>query len=281
MICLVLSSLVISTNLTAAGEDAGNVAVPTAEFLAQALVEQEEACGKSLTVSYTFSQVGSLFPEQCHYVRTPAKSFLQMEGSRIGTKRCSLDRNSGQSRRLSIRKEASRPVGEIDDRFAGPLGDRVIPDVVRYPLDLSSLLDLVRRSSVKEARQDIDGRLCWLVETPSAYTPNEQYHIWLDPTIGYCPRRVEITRDSVQPQIIDFLDYEDESKGVWFPMEVRNKFEFLRVTQGKTTKSSAEMVIHVSEVKINQPVSDEELLVGFPSGTHVYDRIKKADYIQP
>ena len=249
--------------------------VPSAEFIAQALIDQEQLCGQSLDVAYTIT-INNAHHSDCRYVRTPDTLFLDMK-KESSLRRCRLDRNSKESRRVTIPNNGGTISGVIDNKRAGELGNRDIPDPVRYNLDVVTLPELIRRGEVQADKQDIDGSSCWLIETPSKYMPDTVYRVWVDPTIGFCPRRIEISWPHKQPSIIDFLQYKDLGNGVWFPMEIHNKFQFVH----GDTNEMLESVESIKDVKIDQTVSKSELDVVFPKGCHVYNMITDAEYVQP
>lgn len=269
LVFLLVSAVLITISIR------GNSEAPSGEFLAQALAHQEELCGRSLDVAYALS-IDNKHQSDCRYVRSPDTLFLERR-SELRDSRFRLDRNSKESRQVMIRKDGGQSEGIIDDKFAGDLGNRVIPDVVLFPLDVGTLSELVSRGKVQADKQDIDDSSCWLIEIPSKYTPDEVYRVWVDPTIGFCPRRIEILRANRLPQTIDFLLYKDLGNGIWFPTEIRNNYQFV----SDNTDRMVEVVMKVNKVDIDQTISKSELDVVFPKGCHVYNKITNAEYVQP
>lgn len=278
---LLLSFLIAASGIFVGGKLSGNDA-PSPEFLAQALVNQDESCGRSLDLTYTIGYTDEPVPARCRYVRTPQRSFLSMADEKR-TKRISLDAGTKISRQLTIHADGKEATGVIDDKFAADLGNREFPDVVRFPLDVSTLTALVRRGTVSPERQDIDGKACWLVETPSNYTKDQTLGMWLDPDIGFCPRRVEMRGPrEIDLETIDFQEYKELGNGVYSPMEIHIRFaNKVKTTGMPPVGSMLECVMRVSKAQIDQPIPDSELAVDFPSGTLVYDKVKDMKYTQP
>jgi len=270
LLCLLVSALLITISIRANG------GAPSGEFFAHALTHQEQLCGRSLDVTYTF-WIDNNHHSDCRYVRSFDTLFLERKSGLRDT-RSRLDRNSKEFRQVTIPKDGGHSEGIIDDKFAGDLGNRVIPDVVLFPVDVGTLSELVSRGKVESDKQDINGSSCWLIEIPSKYNPDEVYRVWLDPTIGYCPRRIEILRANRLPQTIDFLLYKDLANGLWLPMEIRNKYQFVVRTK---RDEIVESVMKVSKVEIDQTISTSELDVVFSKGCDVYNKITNAKYVQP
>ena len=278
VVCVLGATGLIITKICANSSD-----VPSAEFLAQALLNQEQSCGQALDITYTLRVVGDPVEaiRKCRYIRTPLILFLEKD-SQSYNRRIDLQRNSGESRQLATNKADSKMQGLIDGKFASALGNREFPDVVRFPLDGGTPQDLVRRGKVDATRQDVGGQSCWLVETPGTQIPGEVYRLWLDPAIGFCPRRIEILRSDVTPQTIEFLEYKALGNGVWLPMEIRNKYQSSSpLAKAGENGSSVEVVMRVSRASVDQTIPDSELRVDFPSGTSVSDRITNTKYVKP
>ncbi len=256
-----------------------NKSTDAAVRFSKALKNQERLCGKSLDIAYTLDVIYPSDPsspnksQECRYIRTPKKLFLEIKDKQKVI-RCSLDRKTNELRELVTRDNFA--IAGFIDKYLGDLANRVFPDVVRFPLDATTLAELLDRGRVADKKQDIDGKPCWLVEVSSLYDKETCYLIYLDDSIGSCPRRIEIRRKYYKPQVIDFLKYKDLGNGVWQPMEIRNRYWDAPEPKGKIV----EVVMRVKQVRINQPISDEELNLEFPLGTQVSDRIREINYEQ-
>jgi len=70
--------------------------------------------------------------------------------------------------------------------------------------------------------EKIDGRDCWKVDiTNTGDCIAKHYEIWLDPALGFCPRKISMrgvddTRGEFHT-VIDSKDYREAADGVWFP----------------------------------------------------------------
>ena len=230
---------------------------PSAALIAAALNDQQQTAPVRISFSVSHSDDTDVYDYE--YIRTADIQYIRAE--RNGDYSFSyFDRKRSIGRRFV--SEGGEKSGLISTDIAGmPLNYAGIPDPVLCLLHMGYLVDVVSQGTVSREKKQIDGHDCWQVEINKG---DEKYIVWLDPTIGYCPRRTETSwPDSVQTCTL--LDYKNIGNGIWFPMIVR-----------WTT----------TEAKVNsaQPITDAESLkldIDFPSGTKVEDKILDAVYTVP
>ena len=116
----------------------------------------------------------------------------------------------------------------------------------------------------------MDGASCWRIDVENLYS------VWLDPSVGNCPRKLEYTYpDPERWTRIVFRDYQQVDGAIWFPME-----QIVEYSQdGGTTVSK--VVSTVGEIHVGGAVPRENLLLKFPSGTDVRDEVADATYTVP
>lgn len=255
---------------------------PSADFLAAALRDQEQSCGESLQVVYTgeWRKVGSDALDDHEvatytYSRTPEGlrvDKVKEDGSRDSQ---SFDRASGEYRRL-LATGHDAGSGEVAQGLMACFSTPEFFDPVRYPLHEGPLCQGVASGTVSDKAETIDGHTCWRVDIPTQKSGIDKYVAWLDPDVGFCPRRITFMWKSMQPEIVEFSDYVDEGGGVWFPMKQT-------VSYGSTTIKDAtfSIVNKVTKVATGKPMAKSDVVLQFPSGTPVHDALHDADYVVP
>lgn len=243
----------------------------TTEFIAASLRDQEAAAGASLDVKYseTVSTEGSgTTVWKWRYVRTPEALQAEREDPRGVVERESYDRATGEWRLLQTRPDG-RVGGRVRDGLRGVFLQQDLLETTRYPLPVGmtqkvALVDWVERGQLSEQTEDIDGHQCWRVEVTDSSLPQAvtKYVLWLDASMGFCPRRIDIVWAERPPKVITFDDYKEIRPGFWFPGQM--------VLQGTTNGGAKNTVVcKVEEVTAGTAIPKETLIITFPSGTPI------------
>lgn len=247
--------------------------VPTAEFIAASLQDQEVACGKSLEVNYEYREERDAQPCNVRYVRTPDISFIEfsLPGGNLVTK-ASYDRGRREFQQYTSTAGGTK-TGAIKNQIDAPLSSRLVMDTTRYNINGGTIGEVIRHGTVFETTEMIDGHACLRVDVAPS-DDRGACSVWVDPQIGFCPRKVEIPRENRKSQVIEFSDYKEIANGVWFPGTIDNRFTI-------PDKGEMHYISRVKETSVDKPFLQEELTVTFPSGTEVIDSVLDAKYTVP
>lgn len=250
---------------------------PTAEFLAAALKFQEQACGPSLDVRYIVEGVRE--PKEgtgrisVRYVRTPATLFLEEAISSYTasgdwalsfTTRHNYTRDTRCYRMVSVAERNNpRAQGVIDRTTVHRFQQNTVFDPVRFPLLLVPLYERVATGIVASEQEIINGHACWRVDIPpfDAGGPIVRWSVWLDPNVGYCPRRIVETdtrATETRTTTTTFDAYKALGNGVWFPMESTSDYG-----------NNKGLRMKVQSVTVGREIPASELRIEFPSGAVV------------
>lgn len=249
----------------------GAAASPATDFMAAALRNQETACGASLEIRYRHIghdvNEGKVAPAvNIHYIRTPDALFVEQElpsnsPEAPSNPKESFDRKTGEYK-LLLPDVNNKSTGMVRGYLHGFFLNQDFVETTQYHLFEGVLWELIERGVVGKEQDQIDGHSCWRIEVLSTRDAIDKYVIWVDPAIGFCPRRVEVYWKTVAPQVINFKDYKEISTGVWFPMEHTVD---LNTAKGR----KLHVVSIVDKVEVGREIPKSELLVQFPSGTKV------------
>lgn len=256
--------------------------VPTPEFIAAAMKNQEKA-GLSLQVRYSDSTringviadkhvTGEVVRNGC-YIRNPETMFLKEEVTRnydpgvdttdllvaSSTVTTSYDRLTHEYRRRVAWNDGSPPQGvDTYDPTPNDMDDLTRVESVASYSTGASLLRLVKSGTVLQKRETVDGHSCWGVAYDTI--PDVQRHvIWVDPDIGFCPRRIDLILNKQLRRSKTMRDYRELGYGVWFPKEV------LFETFDKTGRLEDRHSIKVKEAAIVPLDRQAVLQVDIPS----------------
>lgn len=177
----------------------------------------------------------------------------------------SYDRSTDECR-IANQQPTGGFTGRISSGMRGVLGETDLLETVLYPLPEGPLCYMLRAGVPSSQMEKIDGYDCVRIEIPTQRQTLEKYTVWLDPDIGYNPRKVEFVQKSSQPDIILFKDYKQIGNGVWFPTKQTLRY-------GSNIAASETFVVEntVTQINICSPIPKEEVLVDFPSGTEMLD----------
>ena len=257
---------------------------PSPEFIAAAMRNQEQP-GMALVTTYTLER-SEIFSEKTraeiktvrdmYYVRTLEAMYLKEKVTNTAaaeadtsdiditnyTVERSYNRTSGEYRELTERDNGA-PASGIDTRKPelNALGLMTpVESVVGY-FGSASLYYLVEHGTVLD-KKEIDGHDCWGV----AYDVSgvlQRHVVWVDPDIGFCPRRIELILNNQLRHCKSLCDYHKIGENVWFPKEIMyERFS-------KTGESVTSSTIKVTDIKLIPLEPDIKLRVHFPPGTSV------------
>ena len=253
--------------------------VPTIETIAKALRDQEAARGDSLEVTYTvtYSDEGTDSTTAYHYIWTPEGVLFESHYQKAGDGapyRSRVSLTQGGARILTIGSDGSVK-GRISPWTPGSGSINLAQmETTGAGLVGKTLYEEIEGGKVAKVQEKIDGHNCWKVERPrKGIRSSRTLRVWLDPDIGYCPRRLEVEYDGGSKMgPISFKNYRKLEGGVWFPMEME------RVN---VVGAGRQVVTKVQSIRVGREIPIEELEVKFPSGTHVEDKVSGTNYVVP
>jgi len=251
---------------------------PPPEFLAAAMRAQEAASGRSLDVRYTdepeaVSPEGDRYRRVRRYVRTPDVLVLEntdeirKQGNADWTafhrSKLSYNRTTHEVRSVTYKTpgpSSSIVAAETSHSIAEPFVPGVseinfLDTVTKYTVG-KRLCDDVAEGQVSDGQEEVDGRMCWKVSLPQRVPHNPYCIVWLDSSLGCCPRRIDYMTDDGIWARVRLQDYREAGNGVWFPMHTIISSE-----------PGSKRVNHclVQSVSVDQPLSDDDLTVVFPA----------------
>lgn len=251
---------------------------PDAAFIAAALQQQESA---PIDVVFTISEKPAGAPDtdelkdyiESHYVRTSDALWIKQKFNTNSkeTTESSYDRSTKEHRALTTLQDGKALAHVRQGALVGALQEQSLLDPVRFYLSASSdgsatfLYQWAKYANVSQEMETIDGHTCWKLEIANP-TPNaEQFVIWVDPTIGYCPRQVDVMRrGGIGRCRTRFGDYAEVEPGIWSPK--------LQVSDIPKTKSGPAVTITIKAKELKGGVKPDKasLLVKIPTGTRLY-----------
>ena len=147
-------------------------------------------------------------------------------------------------------------------------------ETLLYPLDKRASFDrrsfvysIVSVGRVLPEMQKIDGHDCWKVKyEPTGKKPLVKlYEIWLDSTIGFCPRKAVsygVTgwmSDVTYTAVVSFNEYKEIADGIWFPQVVKTM-----INGWPKTGESRGNIYTATEIYGDKPYSKADLTLKFP-----------------
>jgi hypothetical protein len=245
---------------------------PTPEILSAALNNQLDlGC---IQVDYSYAGDKSPAAATYRYVRGPAKQFLTQTLADGTVNTQMYDTHKCVGRYLIISQ--GKALGAVaDSTQRDELGYARLMDPVLFNLPKGTLAGLIGKGQVSTAMEVAEGHSCWRVDiVPDPDKPKHKYVVFVDPDIGFCPRRVETYYAEGYSLVSILSGYKDLGNGIWFPTSMR----LMPVYHGE---SAATREVTVSDVKSVDDQYVNSLRVEFPSGTAVRDWVMDADYTVP
>ncbi|MGC8862071.1 MAG: hypothetical protein ACP5R5_04750 [Armatimonadota bacterium] len=280
-----LLAVLVGTSTVAAW---GSQATP--DFLAAALGYQESV---PIDVRYKLGENGKDFME-VHYVRT--SEFMRREDRELAGEvviQSYYDRATDDFRSLKTGRGSKEGVGFVSLGTFDQLSQTDTLDPVLLPLPgarSNRSGDVALRSWVGRGEvvgtEDVDGHACWRVEVrPEVRGRSIKKHIiWLDPTVGFCPRLVKIVWRTGGASVFRFEDYFEVCPGIWFPRALTCK---VPPDPGDEIEPGGEkrtlLYARLEDVKCGATMSKEDATVRFPSGARVRVWVSEEEYeyVQP
>lgn len=242
---------------------------PSIQTIVQAMQAQLTARGKGLEVSYQRHMDGSPAANYSNrrYVWTP--HMLYADDRQTGGRWiASLDTTTGEYRSLLMTRKGNK-FGVIGTEAppGQPLANADTMDPLIRPLDDSDLITVVSRGKVYPVMEDIEGHSCWRIDCPARVFGFKRYLIWVDPAVGFSPRKLETDSKSLLPTVDTFSRYVRVTSGAWFPTEMTAKLLWPRTANSRPRIVS--FVSEASSIKANLSFTPADLRIVFPSGTQL------------
>ena len=243
-------------------------AAPRPAEIASALRNQEVACGASLELAYTDSWKrfdGGRVEEEAittyRYTRTPDAFRVDVERDGRMIQQTFVDRDTNQC--VQLDSPGSSQYAVLGKGLGSPFLNREFFETTRYLLGREPLCERVESGVVSEQMEQIDGHDCWRVEIPPDRLNLKRYVAWLDPSIGFNPRRIEYVWTDEVPDVITFAKYEEITGGFWFPKEMVLTYEW------KSGNRTFRQVNKVDSITVGRVIPKEQLRLEVPSGMRV------------
>ena len=164
---------------------------------------------------------------------------------------------------LTIRPNVTYDGWLVTDRI-----DPVLLPILPRPDDSRTwcLYGWLKYGNVSSTAESIEGHDCWKVEiTDTGNSPQKRLQTWLDPSIGFNPRRVMTeAKDDAWTKVVEFKDYREIAAGIWFPAQ-----QILTTNWPKGGMVDARNVFQATEIHGDRQFSKDELVVKFSPGTKV------------
>ena len=250
---------------------------PSAQFIAAALRNQLTVPLEMRYTQKTFAD-GGVNPISIHYVRIKDAQFKEYEFYRNSV----MDYKNSYSYKLNTRE--SRQLFETSPgvktgRIAGESRNNAFSrqdqmETAYYCLFDGPICEMVASGSVSPEQEDVDSHKCWRVGLSCSSPAIQKCTIWLDPSIGFCPRQIEIVwtkGDDIST--IKFQEYTLLAEGIWFPRK--------QTIQHPEDKGGITNVCSVDEITCGHKPVSQAMEVNFPSGTLVSNELKDMKYKVP
>ena len=251
---------------------------PAIDFLVAALRYQEQACGPSLDVRYTVDSINEPTVGtgrwEMRYVRTPETLFLEEsvrsfaesgQWALASTQRCAYNRQTKEYRAVGVNARGSGRAGGVirSGSSVHRFQQNTVLDPVRFPMLLMPLCERLATGRVTSEQEVIDGHACWRIDLPAseAGCVSVAWSVWLDPEVGYCPRRIVESytgKTGLETTTTSFDGYRSLPGGVWFPTESVADYG-----------NGHGLRIEVQDVFVGKEIPEGELRVDFPAGAKV------------
>lgn len=267
---------------------------PSIEFIAASLLNQDQASAPSLECKFTIvvkkNGEEATVKTRSDYVRTPDVCFMKREDC----EGLASDESTWVTKRLTeIAYDRKAQEHRILEKYFGGIGPEYpngriragrppamrnvsLPDPVIYIPVFSDtdIRSLIEKGKV-DGKEEINGHMCWKVSVIDVNTSGVATNrfLWLDPDVGFCPRRIDAYADETLLSSAVFDDYREVASGLWFPYRLESTSDRSEVR--------LEHVCRVEWLKVGRSIPKDELAVHFPSGTRVLDEVLDAEYIVP
>lgn len=262
--------------------------VPSPEFIVAAMKNQEKP-GLALHVRYSRKDGGVVGTPGLradmvwddYYIRTTDTIFLKEKvtttfepaadipsaqlSSYSYTSTSLYDRATGELRELIAWDDGSPASGKVTHRLSGQLASVAsVESVVSYIVN-TPLYDVVKAGQVLDKKELVDGHSCWGVAL-DVVSGVQRHVVWVDPDIGFCPRRIDTLLQGRLRDRKTLRDYQEVGYGIWFPMGLEFE-QFSKTGQPLPVKKVA-----VTDARVLPIDSSARLEIKMPAGARVdYD----------
>lgn len=265
---------------------------PTTDFIVAALSYQNTAtvdCTYTIELSNfpLFSEVvnsteGRIEPPpasqtkwQARYIRTPEMLYKKLSGKEHSSER------SGVTDLIDYRQKEYR-----DDKQLGSIRTFRTKDPWRAMDKIETLLfpvyprtddpstyflyGWIKYGKVADTKEQIEGADCWRLDIiDTGDSDAKQYELWLDPAIGFCPRRVSIKGTNTSlgdfSVVVDSKNYRSIGDGIWFPTE-----QTVTVNAVKRKMVNSRTLLNSIELHGDKKYTKSDLQLTFDPGATVY-----------
>jgi hypothetical protein len=236
---------------------------PSAEFISAALQAQEEAGAGKLAVSYVRSEEGGSSADRPFtFVRTPG--VLCLSYGEDNHYRAAHQRQGGEQRVLYARDAGD--VG-IESSGSAHAWNQDSLDPAHWALEDRSLAEAIAAAPTPPVAERVSGIDCWRVEVAPIDPSYNEITVWLDPEVGFMPRRMEILRPGLTAVRV-FEEYEEVAPGQWFPWVSTVALELS--PHPDLDPLSLDYRYVVDEVLVGEEVEEDDLWFEFPMSAEVH-----------
>lgn len=211
---------------------------------------------------------------QAKYVRTPGALYMKLNGVERSSAR------SGLTDFLDYRQRVERDGKQFGSirtyRISDKWGGMSRLETILFPVyprsdDPSTqfLYGWVKYAQISPVKDQIDGQDCFRLDiTDTGNSIAKHYVMWLDPAIGFCPRRFTASGSDVSTGdftvTVDSVDYREIAPGIWYPAQQTVTFN-----APKRKMVDAKAVMKVSDLTGDKHYSNADLLLIFKSGAEL------------
>ena len=232
----------------------------------------------------TFSGTATPTPT---YIRTPEILYLKDDLLERSSERIGIDQ-VGELRLKETRED--KCYGLIESKGVYRWNNRDRMESVMYPTPprrddphTNFLYGWIGYGNISDQMEKIDGIDCWKIDiTNTGDSIAKHIKVWLDPVIGFNPRRMVMSgsdKNGSWTITIESTDYKQISDGIWFPQ----KQTVIRDVPAMGD-NNARIVYRALELHGDRMFSKGDLTVSFPSGTQVRLQLPDGSYktiVQP
>jgi hypothetical protein len=248
---------------------------PAVETVCAALDRQIKGCGDSLQLRYSIHEDRADRPpfDEVRYVRTPQVIFIEFRRfdeeshKELRATRYLRDRVTEQAKGSEFVFE--EPCTFVHDQPSPITASSVMETAMLCLTDEKvPLYEGVRQGTINEKPELIDGHKCWRIDILGEKLVGEslrpafrncEFTVWVDPDIGFCPRRLDrFYRSSKEADdqhlaSVKFEAYREVAEGIWFPTQ--------QTVNWSPTGPRTVSVLH--EVEVGKPVLPADISTEF------------------
>ena len=246
--------------------------------LISAALQQQESAPIDVTLTMSEKRAGASDNDEVkdyiesHYIRTTDALWIKQKLNIANkeTTESSYDRATKEHRSLTTLQDGKLLAHIRQNALVGALQQQALLDPERFYLSANAdnsatfLYEWVKYATVSPEMETVNGHSCWKLEIANPTANADQFVIWVDPTIGFCPRQVDIVRKVIGRCRTQFDDYTEVATNIWLPR--------LQVSDIPKTKTGEASTITIRAKQLTAGVRPDKasLIVKIPSGTRLY-----------